>query len=153
MPCVCKQGTSMGWASGISRTARWGTRVVGYGHIAECDEDGCITVIDRGLAYICGGYDAVGSVDGGQYGCGGFFCGHHLYVTPRRPQRCRQCARISRRKAARIAAIQRSTIDYIRLYAEHGGGGRGGGNDGPVRGYGSLATIEAAVDRSIGLDS
>jgi hypothetical protein len=48
-------------------------RQVGYLHDAECDYHGCTTGIDLGLAYVCGG-----EVDGGELGCGGYFCPSHL---------------------------------------------------------------------------
>ena len=49
-------------------------REVGYGVVATCDELGCIKKIDRGLAYACGGMH-----DGGDQGCGKYFCGKHLF--------------------------------------------------------------------------
>lgn len=51
-------------------------REAGYGVEATCDKPGCREQIDRGLAYLCG--DAVG--DGGEHGCGRYFCGRHLYT-------------------------------------------------------------------------
>jgi hypothetical protein len=62
----------MGWAYGLNATGR----EIGYSIEATCDESGCTEEIDRGLAYVCGGMH-----DGGEHGCGGYFCGHHLFVT------------------------------------------------------------------------
>lgn len=60
----------MGWAYG-----EIDGREVGYGVAATCDEDGCDTQIDRGLAYCCGGMHG-----GAEDGCGRYFCGEHLLV-------------------------------------------------------------------------
>lgn len=56
----------MGWASGTNAAGR----EVGYLVGAVCDQDGCDEQIDRGLAYVCG--------DGGEDGCGDYFCAEHL---------------------------------------------------------------------------
>ncbi|WP_019357994.1 hypothetical protein [Streptomyces sp. AA1529] len=49
----------------------------GYDVEAMCEEPGCEEAIDRGLAHLCG------STPGGdEYGCGGYYCGQHLYVGP-----------------------------------------------------------------------
>lgn len=60
----------------------------GYGVETVCEQDGCEEQIDRGLAYLCG--ETPGE-DG--YGCGGYFCGEHLYgALPGEPgNRCRAC--------------------------------------------------------------
>lgn len=50
-------------------------REAGYAVDATCDQDGCGERIDRGLGYLCG--DEPG--DGGEHGCGRYFCGSHLY--------------------------------------------------------------------------
>jgi hypothetical protein len=63
----------MGWAYGKS----WDDREIGYSVEAVCDEEGCETEIDRGLAYLCGDLDQVLSNNG--YGCGKYFCGSHLF--------------------------------------------------------------------------
>lgn len=47
-------------------------RPCGYGVKAICDFPGCTTKIDRGLAFVCGGMH-----DGGEHGCGGYFCEEH----------------------------------------------------------------------------
>lgn len=62
----------MGWGSGTNAKGR----EVGYSVEAVCDQDGCATEIDRGLAYCCGGMH-----DGGEDGCGDYFCHEHLFVT------------------------------------------------------------------------
>lgn len=59
----------MGWGSGTNKDGR----EVGYMIEAVCDKDGCETKIDRGLAYVCGDMH-----DGGDYGCGKYFCLEHL---------------------------------------------------------------------------
>ncbi|SDK79467.1 hypothetical protein [Streptomyces indicus] len=47
----------------------------GYSVEATCEEPECSEQIDRGLAYLCG------AIPGGdEYGCGGYFCGAHLYT-------------------------------------------------------------------------
>ena len=61
----------MGWA-GPMPNARG--REVGYAVEAVCDLDGCDAKIDRGLAYVCGDMH-----DGGEHGCGDYFCGAHLF--------------------------------------------------------------------------
>jgi hypothetical protein len=54
----------------------------GYGVETVCEQDDCPAQIDRGLAYLCG--DVPG---GDEYGCGGYFCGKHLYGAGR----CKSC--------------------------------------------------------------
>ena len=49
-------------------------REAGYGVPDVCNEEGCDEPIDRGLAYLCGE-----SPGGDEYGCGGYFCGAHLF--------------------------------------------------------------------------
>jgi hypothetical protein len=61
----------MGWATGVNQKGR----DVGYGVEATCDLEGCEEQIDRGLAFVCGGMH-----DGGDFGCGGYFCGKHLFI-------------------------------------------------------------------------
>jgi len=60
----------MGWGRGENAEHR----AVGYLVVAECDQDDCERQIDRGLAYVCGGMH-----DGGEQGCGGYFCDGHLF--------------------------------------------------------------------------
>jgi hypothetical protein len=59
----------MGWSIGFD--AHW-QRDIGYGVPAVCDHPRCETLIDRGLAYVCGGEPY-----GGDRGCGLYFCEAH----------------------------------------------------------------------------
>lgn len=61
----------MGWACGYS--SKW-ERDVGYGVPALCDHPRCGKRIHRGLAYVCGD-----EPDGGEAGCGLFFCDEHRF--------------------------------------------------------------------------
>jgi len=61
----------MGWANCTNGAGR----AVGYAIEAECDHKDCDAQIDRGLAYVCGGMH-----DGGEHGCGGYFCYYHLVI-------------------------------------------------------------------------
>lgn len=71
----------MGWAyCGKDELGRY----IGYGVIATCDEMNCKKEIDRGLGCVCG--DMHG---GGDYGCGKYFCGQHLFLGPE--QLCKKC--------------------------------------------------------------
>lgn len=63
----------MGWAYGQNSEGR----NVGYGVPATCDLKHCRNKIDRGLGFVCGGMH-----DGGQWGCGGYFCSKHLFMGP-----------------------------------------------------------------------
>jgi len=71
----------MGWSIGYDPS--W-NRDIGYGVPAYCDHPKCSAEIDRGLAYVCGGEPY-----GGERGCGLYFCGRHLTVSP---QLCPRCA-------------------------------------------------------------
>lgn len=68
----------MGWSVGKNNEGR----DVGYGVPAYCDHPGCNEEIDRGLGYICGS-----EPDGGDDGCGRFFCGKHMLAY----QHCAKC--------------------------------------------------------------
>lgn len=69
----------MGWAFGRGRHPRTGRpRDIGYGVAATCDEPKCKERIDRGLAFYCG--DELSHEGGGDWGCGGYYCGEHLYM-------------------------------------------------------------------------
>jgi hypothetical protein len=59
--------------------------MVGYAVEATCDQDGCETKIDRGLAFVCGGMH-----DGGNFGCGSYFCYEHLLLG-HPEQLCKKC--------------------------------------------------------------
>lgn len=67
----------MGWAYGIDDNGR----EIGYSVAATCDQDGCDAQIDRGLAYRCGELHC--EADDTMPGCGGYFCGDHLYIACR----------------------------------------------------------------------
>lgn len=76
----------MGWGHGELPDGR----EVGYAVAAVCDEPGCEAVIDRGMAYLCG--EMPGAGDGGEQGCGAYFCGEHLWLSPyTRHPRCGSC--------------------------------------------------------------
>ncbi|MEU0786307.1 hypothetical protein ABZ341_32600 [Streptomyces sp. NPDC006173] len=67
----------------------------GYGVGTVCESDTCEEQIDRGLAHLCGA-----TPGGDEYGCGGYFCGQHLYMAPEVPGAeglCEPCA--ARREA------------------------------------------------------
>ncbi|MFE7580784.1 hypothetical protein ACFU5Y_04350 [Streptomyces gardneri] len=49
----------------------------GYAIEATCEEVGCDAEIDRGLAHLCGQQPG-----GDEHGCGGYYCGSHLYGGP-----------------------------------------------------------------------
>lgn len=70
----------MGWG----HAGRFNGREIGYMVEAPCDEDGCDERIDRGLGCVCG------SMHGGEEGCGGYFCGKHLFLGAG-AQKCRRC--------------------------------------------------------------
>ncbi|WP_051877194.1 hypothetical protein [Streptomyces natalensis] len=57
----------------------------GYDVPTTCEQPGCTERIDRGLAHLCGE-----TPGGDDYGCGGYFCGRHLYMAPegQRGERC-----------------------------------------------------------------
>lgn len=78
----------MGWGYGINANGR----EVGYTVEAVCDDRECDEEIDRGLGYVCG-YEH----DGGEYGCGDYFCSSHLYYlkpigAERSIQLCTRCS-------------------------------------------------------------
>lgn len=55
-----------GWNDAIKKE-------MGYAHEGICAHPGCEKKIDHGLSYVCGGMH-----QGGQYGCGDYFCTKHL---------------------------------------------------------------------------
>lgn len=63
----------MGWAFGRNDEGR----EVGYGLVANCDMEGCLAVIDRGLAYMCGNIITAVTFGGHGPGCGRYFCAKH----------------------------------------------------------------------------
>ncbi len=60
----------MGWGSGTLSDGR----EAGYLVRDVCKLDGCKTKIDRGLSYVCGSMH-----EGGEHGCGDYFCDKHLF--------------------------------------------------------------------------
>jgi hypothetical protein len=61
----------------------------GYGVETTCEEPGCDEAIDRGLGCLCGQ-----TPGGDEHGCGGYFCGQHLfYGDTGQGQQCRRCVR------------------------------------------------------------
>lgn len=65
-------------ASGSYEIYRNGKKIkAGYLIATTCEQPGCNEKIDRGLAYLCGEQPG-----GDENGCGGYFCGHHLYTAP-----------------------------------------------------------------------
>ncbi len=85
----------MGWSIGYDDNWR---RDIGYGVPALCDRPKCSQEIDRGLSYVCGG-----DVQGGEHGCGLFFCKDHLSITVRKKHLVQLCSRCRRRKDAYAA--------------------------------------------------
>ena len=79
----------MGWGScgKNSRTGQW----MGYWHPSKCHKRGCGKDIDRGLSYVCGGMH-----EGGENGCGYYFCESHLRIVRidgESTQICEKCLR------------------------------------------------------------
>lgn len=60
----------------------------GYGVEAICDKPACTVKVWRGLDALCGEQPG-----GDEYGCGGYFCGAHIYGAPEGQlgQRCFLC--------------------------------------------------------------
>ncbi|PVC80528.1 hypothetical protein DBP19_35925 [Streptomyces sp. CS090A] len=56
----------------------------GYAVPTTCEEPDCTADIDRGLGHLCGEMPG-----GDEHGCGGYFCGEHLYSFD--PSRCKRC--------------------------------------------------------------
>jgi hypothetical protein len=75
----------MGWSIGYD--SNW-NRDIGYDVPAVCDHPKCNNIIDRGMAYVCGGEPY-----GGEKGCGLYFCYEHLYFGRGEdsPQLCERC--------------------------------------------------------------
>lgn len=63
----------MSWAYGKLADGR----EIGYSVPDVCNAPGCQVKIDRGLAYVCGGMH-----EGGDWGCGKYFCEDHRNVGP-----------------------------------------------------------------------
>lgn len=61
----------MGWAHcGINSITG---KEMGYGVKGVCSHPECKQIIDHGLSYVCGGMH-----EGGEHGCGDYFCSKHL---------------------------------------------------------------------------
>lgn len=73
----------MGWSVGTGKDGR----DIGYGVPALCDHPDCRTVIDRGLAYVCG----MINTDGEDRGCGLHFCSEHMRYSEKYGQLCFRC--------------------------------------------------------------
>lgn len=74
----------MGWGDcGVNSTTG---EPMGYCHSGTCHHPDCNNIIDHGLAYVCGGMH-----EGGEDGCGYYFCSSHLYLGTGRAQLCEQC--------------------------------------------------------------
>ncbi|MFE2164871.1 hypothetical protein ACFXB3_07325 [Streptomyces sp. NPDC059447] len=67
----------------------------GYGVAATCEQEGCDEKIDRGLGCLCGA-----TPGGDEHGCGGYYCGHHLYMSldEQVGDLCGECVAAYRRK-------------------------------------------------------
>ena len=63
----------------------------GYSVETVCEEPGCAEKIDRGFAHLCGA-----TPGGDEYGCGGYFCGKHLYLGTKAPAVEGLCSRCDR---------------------------------------------------------
>ena len=72
----------MGWSVGYSEKHK---RDVGYGVPCICEHPDCDKEIDRGLSYVCGDMH-----DGGEYGCGLYFCSEHLLIPFEQRDDCNQ---------------------------------------------------------------
>lgn len=76
----------MSWAYGIAADGR----EIGYSVKDICNEPGCSAEIDRGLSFVCGGMH-----EGGDHGCGSYFCTAHMDVVEHEGkyfQLCSKCA-------------------------------------------------------------
>jgi hypothetical protein len=75
----------MGYASYVLADGR----EAGYAVDAICDDKDCTAKIDRGFYYLCGRMPG-----GDEHGCGGYFCGEHLFHMAGHdlPQLCEPCA-------------------------------------------------------------
>lgn len=92
----------MGWAYGVNNDGR----EIGYSVNAICDAKGCKVKIDRGLAYVCGGMH-----DGGDFGCGKYFCSKHRtwaeISADRAVEFCKPCAKAVPKAVGKIERARR----------------------------------------------
>ena len=98
----------MGWGS-------CGTNPVtgdemGYNHFGKCSHPDCDKEVDHGLANVCGDMH-----EGGEYGCGRYFCAAHL-IFGRPEQLCEQCY-------AKCDAPDEDDDDEMECISEHDLGG------------------------------
>lgn len=80
----------MSWSIGYDFKRK---RDVGYGVPATCDHPGCGAEIDRGLSSVCGGMH-----EGGEHGCGLYFCQDHLRTAGQLREHEQLCSRCYRGK-------------------------------------------------------
>lgn len=74
----------MGWSDcGINKTTG---EPMGYSYEGQCSHPDCEADIDHGLAYVCGGMH-----EGGEHGCGRYFCYEHLMIVGVPVQLCIDC--------------------------------------------------------------
>lgn len=69
-------------------------RPIGYIFTATCDSPDCEKIIDRGLAYACGGMHGED-----EFSCEKYFCGDHLFFLGKKIEElrgpvCSECAQI-----------------------------------------------------------
>ena len=69
----------------------------GYDVTTTCEKTGCRASIDRGLAHLCGE-----TPGGDEHGCGGYYCGQHLYMSgsDRVGDLCGECIATYKRETA-----------------------------------------------------
>ena len=79
----------MSWSVGYD--TRW-QRDIGCGVPSICDHPGCGAEIHRGLSYVC----CDGHPEGGDRGCGLYFCEDHQHATEAHYQLCGRCLRGNR---------------------------------------------------------
>jgi hypothetical protein len=95
-------------------------RMVGYAVEATCDLEGCEEKIDRGLAYVCGSMH-----DGGEYGCGDYFCPAHIFFNASDEQLCQACLdRFEEEHPEIVAEDERqwqATVDKIAAERDNSG--------------------------------
>lgn len=79
----------MGW-SYCGKNSTTGDEM-GYGVAGVCAQHGCGKEIDHGLSYVCGSMH-----EGGDHGCGRYFCEGHLIiceVSEDVTQLCEECSK------------------------------------------------------------
>lgn len=94
----------MGWAVGFSLRH---DRDIGYGVPCLCEHPDCHKRIHRGLAYVCGG-----DVEGGEHGCGMFFCDDHRYIAGDKRSNASLCKRC--RYGHKPYPLKPDVIEWVR---------------------------------------